>query len=66
MQWCFGEVFEDQHHIELLQSELNTFQGRDLDFTQGHYEEGRIREVHQAFSRWLESHIGPVRNTLEG
>lgn len=53
MQWCFGEILENKNHIELLEAELDTLEGSNLDLTQCHHEERRVREVHKTFGGWL-------------
>jgi len=35
VQGCFSEVLEDEHKIELLQRELDTFQRSDLNLIEG-------------------------------
>ena len=65
MQRGLGEVLENEDHIKLLQTELDTFQRRHLDISKRDDEEWRVREVHKAFRRRLKADIGAERNTLE-
>ena len=65
MKRCLREVLEDKDHIELLETELYTLQGRDLDVRKGDDEERRIREVNKTFRCWLQPHVRTERHTLE-
>ena len=65
MQRWFGKVLEDKDEIELLQSELNTFQRRNFDFAQSGHKERRIGEMNETLRRWLQTDICAMRHTFE-
>lgn len=59
------EVFEDKHHIELLQAELDTLQGCNLDIGKSDDEEGWIRKMNQTFGCRLQPDILADRHTFK-
>ena len=66
MQGTLSEVLEDENHIELLETELNTLQGSDLNFRQGNDEERWVRKVYQTLGSRLQADILPNGYTFEG
>lgn len=65
MERRFGEVLEDEDHIELLETELHTLQRRDLDVRKCNDEEWGVREVDKALCCRLQPYVGTERHTLE-
>ena len=65
MERSLGEIFENQNHIELLQTELNTLERRNLYVGESHDEERRIGQENQAFSCRLQANIRADGDTLE-
>ncbi len=53
MERWTSEVLEDEDHIELLQTKLNTFQRSDLNICQRDNEEWRIRKMNETICRRL-------------
>ena len=66
MKRCLREVFEDQNHVELLETKLDALQGGNLDVRQCNNEERRIREMDETFRCRLQTHIRPERHAFEG
>ncbi len=65
MERGFGEVFEDEHHIELLETKLDALQGRNLNIRQGDHKEGRIRQVYKALCGRLKAYVRPEGYSFE-
>lgn len=65
MQRALREVLEDEHHIELLEAELYTLQGGNLDLRQSNDEEGGIGEVDETLRRRLQTDVLTDRYTFE-
>lgn len=53
MKGRLREFLEDEDHIELLQTELDTLERGDLDVRESDDEEGRIGEVDETLRRRL-------------
>jgi hypothetical protein len=64
--WCFREVLENQHQIELLKAILDTLERSNLDIGESDDEEGSVRKMDKTLGGWLQSNTGSERDTLEG
>lgn len=53
MERRLGEVFENEDQIELLQTILDTFEGCDLDVSEGNNQEGSVGKMDETFGRGL-------------
>lgn len=60
-----GEIRKDEDQIELFETELDTFEGRNFDVGKGDDSERRFGQVHQAVHCWRQLDIGSERNTFE-
>lgn len=65
MQGWSSEVSKDEDQVELLESELHTFEGGDFNLRKGDNGEGRFGEVYQTIHGWGESDIRTVGNPLK-
>lgn len=65
MQGRFRKVLEDEDQIELLQSELDTFQRGDLNLAQGGDKERRVGQMYETLCCRLQADVGAVRYTFE-
>ena len=59
------EVGEDEDHIEVFESILNSFEMSDFDVGEREDEEGGFGEVDEGFGRRLEEDVGSERNSAE-
>ena len=59
------EVFEDEDHVEVLESELDTFQMGDFDFFKRDDGERRLGQLYQAIGGRLHENVRAVWNTTE-
>lgn len=66
MEWRFRKVFENEDEIELLERELDTFQGCNFDLVESDNEERRFNEVHETFGGGLQPNVGSEGDTLKG
>jgi hypothetical protein len=59
------KVVEDEHHVKVSQTKLNTLQVNDFDFGEGDDCEGELRQVHETIGRREKENVGSVRDTRE-
>lgn len=65
VQGRLREVFKYQDHVKLLQPELDTLQGCNLDVGESHNKEWRVRQMNKTFGRRLQANISPEGDTFE-
>jgi hypothetical protein len=65
MQWRSSEVPEDEHHVEVFERELHSFQRCDFDFSQGHHSERWLGKVDKAFCGGLHLDTSTRRNSFK-
>jgi hypothetical protein len=59
------EILEDEYHIEVLETKLDTFEMSDFDVFQSDDHEWWLGELDQAVCRWLTKDAGSERDTVE-